>query len=156
MSVMSETAIGLSDLITMGYKMIASTREALNDLEAFFYLIERRSGQKGEREPLQDSSVVPPELLKDGGDEPEEPERQDAPTREAEPVRVVTTVEVRQRMAALKSMGFREEMRSMIVKRGATALTQLTDPAVLAELDAELDEFIRKNGIELNMPEGIS
>ena len=36
MSVMSETAVTLSDLITMGYKMIASTREALNDLEAFF------------------------------------------------------------------------------------------------------------------------
>ena len=156
MSVMSETAIGLSNLITMGYKMIASTREALNDLEAFFYLMERRSGQKGEREPLQDPSVVPPELLKDGGNEPEEPERQEAPTREPEPVRIVTTVEVRQRMAALKSMGYREEMRDMIVKRGATALTQLTDPAVLAELDAEVEEFIRKNGIELNMPEEIS
>ena len=61
-----------------------------------------------------------------------------------------------QRMAALKSMGYREEMRDMIVKRGATALTQLTDPAVLAELDAEVEEFIRKNGIELNMPEEIS
>ena len=153
MSVMSETAIGLSDLITMGYKMIASTREALNDLEAFFFLIERRSGQKGEREPLQDPSAVPPELKKEDGDEPEQPERQEAPTREPEPVHVVTTVEVRQRMAALKSMGYREEMRDMIVKRGATALTQLTDPAVLAELDAEVEEFIRKNGIELNMPE---
>ncbi|MBQ3756427.1 MAG: hypothetical protein II873_04865 [Oscillospiraceae bacterium] len=153
MSVMSETAVTLSDLITMGYKMIASTREALNDLEAFFYLLERRSGQKGEREPLQDPSAVPPELKKEDGDEPEQPERQEAPTREPEPVHVVTTVEVRQRMAALKSMGYREEMRDMIVKRGATALTQLTDPAVLAELDAEVEEFIRKNGIELNMPE---
>lgn len=156
MSVMSDTAVGLSDLITMGYKMIATSREALNDLEAFFYLIERRSGQKGEREPLQDPSVAPPDLITEDGVEPDEPVRQEAPLREPEPVRVVTTVEVRQRMAALKALGFREEMRDMIVKRGFTALTQITDPADLAELDAEVEEFIRKNGIDLNMPEAKS
>ena len=56
MSMMSETAIGLSDLLTQGNKMIAAWREALNDLEALLYLIERASGQKGEREPVKDGT----------------------------------------------------------------------------------------------------
>jgi hypothetical protein len=49
MSTMSETAIGLSDLLTQGNRMIAAWREALNDLEALLYIIERASGQKPAR-----------------------------------------------------------------------------------------------------------
>ena len=73
MSMMSETAIGLSDLLTQGNKMIAAWREALNDLEALLYLIERASGQKGEPEPIEDDSVAPEELLKE--EAPKKPAR---------------------------------------------------------------------------------
>lgn len=52
MSVMNETAIGLSDLLTQGNKMIVAWREALNDLEALLYLIERASSQRGRQKPV--------------------------------------------------------------------------------------------------------
>ena len=55
MSVMSETAIGINDILTQGNKMIAAWREALNDLEALLNLITRASGQKGET----DDSIAP-------------------------------------------------------------------------------------------------
>ena len=72
MSVMSETAVGLSDVITMGNQMITAGREALNDLEAFFYLLGRWSGQRGGRDyvaaasdaAVTDDSIPPAEMTR--------------------------------------------------------------------------------------------
>lgn len=131
MSVMSETVIGLSDLLTQGNKMIAVWREALNDLEALLYLIERASGQRGRQEPVEDDSIVPKALLK--ADEP-------ACEKEKEPpVRTATLEQLRPLLAEKARAGFKAEVKMLLVKHGAEKLSDIKDEAVLGAMMTEAE-----------------
>ena len=127
MSVMSETAIGLSDLLTQGNKVIAAWREALNDLEALLYFIERASGQKGEQVPVQDDSVVPFEMK-----EEEEPQK---------PARTATLEEARVLLSRKARNGYRAEVKALLTKHGYEKLTDIKDPAVLGALVEEAERL---------------
>ena len=127
MSVMSETAIGLGDLLTQGNKMIAAWREALNDLEALLYLIERASGQKGEREPVEDDSILPEELVKE-----ETPKK---------PVRTATLEEARILLSRKARNGYRAEVKALLTKYGYEKLTDISDPKIFGALVEEAEQF---------------
>ena len=127
MSVMSETAISLSDLLTQGNKMIAAWREALNDLEALLYLIERASGQKGEPEPIEDDSVAPEELLKE-----------EAPKK---PARTATLEEARILLSRKARNGYRAEVKALLTKYGYEKLTDISDPKIFGALLEEAERF---------------
>ena len=127
MSVMSETAIGLNDLLIQGNKVIAAWREALNDLEALLYLIERRSGQKGEQVPVQDDSVVPFEMK-----EEEQP---------LKPARTATLEEARVLLSRKARNGYRAEVKALLTKHGYEKLTDIKDPAVLGAILTEAENL---------------
>ena len=127
MSVMSETAISLSDLLTQGNKMIGAWREALNDLEALLYLIERASGQKGEQEPVQDDSVIPIEMK-----EEEEPPK---------PARTATLEEARILLSRKARNGYRAEVKALLTKYGYEKLTDISDPKVFGALVEEAEQL---------------
>ena len=127
MSIMSETAIGLSDLLTQGNKMIGAWREALNDLEALLYLIERASGQKGEQEPVQDDSVIPIEMK-----EEEEPPK---------PARTATLEEARILLSRKARNGYRAEVKALLTKYGYEKLTDISDPKVFGALVEEAEQL---------------
>ena len=127
MSVMSETAISLSDLLTQGNKMIAAWREALNDLEALLYLIERASGQKGEREPVEDDSILPEELVKE-----ETPKK---------PVRTATLEEARSLLSRKARNGYRAEVKTLLTKYGYEKLTDISDPKIFGALVEEAEKL---------------
>ena len=127
MSIMSETAIGLSDLLTQGNKMIGAWREALNDLEALLYLIERASGQKGEQEPVQDDSVIPIEMK-----EEEEPPK---------PTRTATLEEARILLSRKARNGYRAEVKALLSKYGYEKLTDINDPVIFGALIAEAEHL---------------
>ena len=127
MSVMSESAIGLSDLLTQGNKMIAAWREALNDLEALLYLIERASGQKGESKPIEDTSIVPEDLLKD-----------DAPKK---PARTATLEEARILLSRKARNGYRAEVKTLLTKYGYEKLTDISDPKIFGALVEEAEKL---------------
>ncbi len=127
MSVMSETAIGLSDLLTQGNKMIAAWREALNDLEALLYLIERARGQKGEREPVKDESVIPLEMK-----EEEMPKK---------PARTATLEEARILLSRKARNGYRAEVKALLTKYGYEKLTDISDPNIFGALLEEAERF---------------
>ena len=137
MSVMSETAIGLSDLLTQGNKVIAAWREALNDLEALLYLIERASGQKGEQEPVQDDSVLPFEW--------KEEERiataAEPPRNDSKPARTATLEEARVLLSRKARNGYRAEVKALLTKHGYEKLTDIKDPAVLGALVEEAERL---------------
>ena len=119
MSVMNETAIGLGDLLTQGNKMVAAWREALNDLEALLYLIERASGQKGETGPNPDDSAVP----------------------EKAPQRTATMEQVRPLLAEKSQKGYRAEVKAILTKHGAGKLSDITDETVLGAILTEAEEL---------------
>ena len=127
MSMMSETAISLSDLMTQGNKMIAAWREALNDLEALLYLIERASGQKGEREPVKDDSVIPFEMQ-----EEENPKK---------PARTATLEEARILLSRKARNGYRAEVKALLTKYGYEKLTDISDPIIFGALVEEAEQF---------------
>ena len=127
MSVMSETAIGLSELLTQGNKMIAAWREALNDLEALLYLIERASGQKCEPKPMEDASIVPEQLLKE-----------EAPKK---PARNATLEEARILLSRKARNGFRAEVKALLTKYGYEKLTDISDPIIFGALLEEAERF---------------
>ena len=127
MSVMSETAIGLGDLLTQGNKMIAAWREALNDLEALLYLIERASGQKGEPEPVKDDSVIPFEMK-----EEEMPKK---------PARTATLEEARILLSRKARNGYRAEVKALLTKYGYEKLTDISDPMIFGALLEEAERF---------------
>lgn len=131
MSVMNETAIGLSDLLTQGTKMIAAWREALNDLEALFYLIERASGQRGRQEPVEDDSIAPEDLLQDTAP---------ACDKEKGPsVRRATAEELRPLLAEKARAGYKAEVKKLLAKYGAEKLSDITDAAVLGAMMTEAE-----------------
>ena len=124
---MGENKIRLSDLLTQGNKMIGAWREALNDLEALLYLIERASGQKGEQEPVQDDSVIPIEMK-----EEEEPPK---------PARTATLEEARVLLSRKARNGYRAEIKALLTKAGYEKLTDIKDPAVLGALMEEAERL---------------
>ena len=163
MSVMSESQIGLGDLITMGYRMIATAREALDDLEAFFYLMERWLGQKGEQDaaPVTDDSVPPEDMTADpepqgeaeeaeqvAESEPDEPADAAAtepaestePERKA-PAKTASLEEVRPVLAYKTRKGFRAEVKALLTKYGAEKLSDIKDEAVLGAILAEAERL---------------
>ncbi len=121
MSVMSETAAGINDILTQGNKMIAAWREALNDLEALLNLITRASGQKGETTGYEDDSIVPAEVLKE------------------EPARTATLEQVRPLLAEKARAGYRAEVKALLMKHGAEKLSDISDPKVLGEILKEAE-----------------
>ena len=123
MSVMSETAIGLSDLLTQGNKMVAAWREALNDLEALLYLIERASGQRAEPVPIPDDGIVPEEVLK-----------------ETPPV-TATMEQVRALLAEKSQKGYRADVKALLTKYGAQKLSDITDETVLVRILMEAERL---------------
>ena len=127
MSMMNETAISLSDLLTQGNKMIATWREALNDLEALLYLIERASGQKGEREPVEDDSILP-----------EEPVKEETPKK---PARTATLEEARILLSRKARNGYRAEVKALLTKYGYEKLTDISDPKIFGALVEEAEQF---------------
>lgn len=127
MSVMSETAISISDLLTQGNKMIAAWREALNDLEALLYLIERASGQKGEKEAVRDDSVIPLEMK-----EEETPKK---------PARTATLEEARILLSRKARNGYRAEVKALLTKYGYEKLTDISDPTIFGALLEEAEQF---------------
>ncbi len=130
MSVMSETAIGLSDLLTQGKKMIAAWREALNDLEALLYLMERASRQKTEQEPMKDDSVIPFEMK----------EEESAKENEM-PERTATLEEARITLSRKSRNGYRAEVKALLTKHGYEKLTDITDPKVLGAILTEAENL---------------
>ncbi len=133
MSIMSETAIGLNDLLTQGNKMAAAWREALNELEALLRLLERASGQKGETEPLRDGSVVPEEVLKE--DAPAIDKKKEAPHRTAK------LEEARPVLAEKSRAGYRAEVKALLTKYGAYRLSDIRDEAVLGAILTEAERL---------------
>ena len=119
MSVMNETAIGLGDLLTQGNKMVAAWREALNDLEALLYLIERASRQKGETGPNPDDSAVP----------------------EKAPQRTATMEQVRPLLAEKAQKGYRAEVKALLTKYGAEKLSDISDTSMLGRILQEAEEL---------------
>ena len=119
MSVMNETAIGLSDLLTQGNNMVAAWREALNDLEALLYLIERASGQRGETGPSADDRDVP----------------------EKAPQRTATMEQVRPVLAEKSQKGYRAEVKALLTKYGAGKLSDISDPSMLGRILQEAEEL---------------
>ena len=126
MSMMSETAISLSDLLTQGNKIIAAWREALNDLEALLYLIERASGQKGEPEPMKDDSVIPFEM------------QEEMPKK---PARTATLEEARVLLSRKARNGYRAEVKALLTKYGYEKLTDISDPKIFGALVEEAERF---------------
>lgn len=153
MSVMNETAIGLSDLLTQGNKMIAAWREALNDLEALLYLIERASGQKGRQEPVEDDSVIPTEMKEEEAAVPkdEAPCSPPAGTGVLKPEKSLeeAQAEARKVMVKIKLAGYREDMRALLAKRAYQCLTDVKDPEICMELCEEAIRFAEDHGIGL-------
>ena len=138
MSMMNEAAVGISDLLTMGNRMIATTREALNDLEALLYLIERWSGQRGKEVPLADDSIPPQEMTT--GAEPEEEKPPEAPVQ-AVKVRRAALEEVRPLLASKTRKGYRAEVKALLTKYGAEKLSDIQDPAVLGAILTEAERL---------------
>ena len=135
MSVMNEAAIGLGDLLTQGNKMIAAWREALNDLEALLYLIERKSGQRGEQVPLEDDSIVPFEMKEEKPAVTEKEVPDDRPARK----RTATLEEARKVMSAKCKAGYRAEVKALLSRHGLEALSQAKDPELLSLLMEEAE-----------------
>ncbi len=128
MSVMNETAIGLSDLLTQGNRMIAAWREALNDLEALLCLIERASGQRGRQEPVEDDSVIPSEM-----------KEEEAPAETPNPKRSATLEEARKLLSRKSRDGYRAEVKALLTKHGYAKLTEISDPLVFGALVEEAE-----------------
>ena len=133
MSVMNETAIGLSDLLTQGNKMIAAWREALNDLEALLYLIGRASGQRGRQEAVEDDSIVPEALLKHDASLCGEEKKP--------PVRTATVEQLRPLLAEKARAGYKAEVKKLLAKYGAEKLSDITDEAVLGAMMEEAERI---------------
>lgn len=63
------------------------------------------------------------------------------PAEEVVPAKVYSFEEVRGILADRARAGFREEIKAMLNAHGAKQLSEITDPAVLASLVAEAEEF---------------
>ncbi len=133
MSVMSETASGLSDLLTQGNKLVEAARKTLNELEALLQMLERASGQNGETEALRDSSVVPEEVLKEAA--PADEVKKEAPPRTAR------LEEVRPVLAEKSRAGYRAEVKALLTKYGAYRLSDIRDEAVLGAILNEAERL---------------